>query len=378
MSEFKSSSFRNEDNSGAPDIIGVTSFTSPFYFVPPSGTTAQRPSGDGLAPGMLRFNTDIGRLEVWRGDHWATILGESPNLNGGARGLFGGGYTASPVFGTPSIDYITISTLGNAISFGTLFTGRYGLGSCASSTRAVWMGGQSSPGNLTNLIDFVTISSTGNAADFADLNASNRHNVQASASSSTRGLVMGGFNSSAGVVNIIDYITIASQGTNAQDFGDLSTVKQAAAASSSSTRAVCFGGGTPTRQSTIDYVTISTQGNSQNFGSLGAITWFSAGCSNSTRGLNAGNNPATNVIEFITFASTGNAQDFGDLIGNRQNVAACSSPIRGIFGAGSTPPSTNSIEYVTIASTGNAQDFGDLANQNANGAAACSNAHGGL
>ena len=29
---------------------------------------------------MLRFNTDIGRLEVWRNDHWATIVGESPDL----------------------------------------------------------------------------------------------------------------------------------------------------------------------------------------------------------------------------------------------------------------------------------------------------------
>jgi hypothetical protein len=96
MSEFKSSNFTNEDNSGGPDLVGVTTFTSPYYFVPPSGTTAERPSGDGLAPGMLRFNTDIGRLEVWRGDHWATILGESPSLNGGARGLFGGGSFSGP------------------------------------------------------------------------------------------------------------------------------------------------------------------------------------------------------------------------------------------------------------------------------------------
>ena len=52
--------------------------TSPYYFVPPSGSTAERPQDP--PPGMLRFNTDIGRLEVWRNDHWATILGESPNL----------------------------------------------------------------------------------------------------------------------------------------------------------------------------------------------------------------------------------------------------------------------------------------------------------
>ena len=78
MSEFKANSFCNENNDSAPDLVGITTFTSPYYFVPPSGSTAERPSSP--APGMLRFNTDIGRLEVWRNDHWATILGESPNL----------------------------------------------------------------------------------------------------------------------------------------------------------------------------------------------------------------------------------------------------------------------------------------------------------
>ena len=56
---------------------------------------------------MLRFNTDIGRLEVWRNDHWATIVGESPNLGNqnqtnsaggtGTRGLWGGGATTLDV-----------------------------------------------------------------------------------------------------------------------------------------------------------------------------------------------------------------------------------------------------------------------------------------
>ena len=99
MSEFKASGFGDEFGSSGPDIVGLTTFTSPYYFVPPSGSTAERPSSP--PPGMLRFNTDIGRLEVWRNDHWATILGESPNLGDqnntnssggtGTRGLFAGG-----------------------------------------------------------------------------------------------------------------------------------------------------------------------------------------------------------------------------------------------------------------------------------------------
>ena len=74
MSEFKASGFRDEFGSGGPDLVGITTMTSPYYFVPPSGSTAERPQSP--PPGMLRFNTDIGRLEVWRNDHWATILGE--------------------------------------------------------------------------------------------------------------------------------------------------------------------------------------------------------------------------------------------------------------------------------------------------------------
>ena len=129
MSEFKASGFRDEFGSGGPDLVGITTMTSPYYFVPPSGSTAERPSSP--PPGMLRFNTDIGRLEVWRNDHWATILGESPNLGDqnnsnssggtGTRGLFGGGYNQVT---TNHMDYVTIDTLGNAQDFGNLATSK--------------------------------------------------------------------------------------------------------------------------------------------------------------------------------------------------------------------------------------------------------------
>ena len=162
MSEFKSSNFTNEDNSGGPDLVGVTTFTSPYYFVPPSGTTAQRPLN--AVPGQLRFNTDIGRLEVWRGDHWATILGESPSLNGGARGLWAGGY--SPGGSTDEIRYINIASTGDTQDFGDLVggaaTGSQG-GTASSSTRGLFMSG----GGKFN-IDFITIASTGNSQNFGN------------------------------------------------------------------------------------------------------------------------------------------------------------------------------------------------------------------
>ena len=64
MSEFQASNFKKE-NGGTPDLLGKTELTSPYFFVPPSGTTAERP--ESCAAGTLRFNTDIGSLEVFRG-----------------------------------------------------------------------------------------------------------------------------------------------------------------------------------------------------------------------------------------------------------------------------------------------------------------------
>ena len=104
------------------------------------------------------------------------------------------------------------------------------------------------------------------------------------------------------------------------------------------------------------------------------------GCSNSTRGIFAGGRtPADhNIIEFITIATTGNAQDFGDLAqsGLAGDVGAVASPTRAVISGGVS----NVIAYVTIASTGNSIDFGDLTQNNvASQEPACiSNGHGGL
>jgi hypothetical protein len=84
-------------------------------------------------------------------------------------------------------------------------------------------------------------------------------------------------------------------------------------------------------------------------------------------------------MEYITISSTGNSIQFGDLTLARESAAnAVSNSVRGVFGSGySTPLYTNIIDYVTIASTGNAQDFGDMSNTKTY-YGACSDSHGGL
>ena len=335
MSEFKAAGFSDEF-SGGPDIVGITTFTSPYYFVPPSGSTAERPQS--APPGMLRFNTDIGRLEVWRNDHWATIVGESPNLGDqnntnssggtGYRGLIAGGILNAPAY-TDAINYITISTLGDSQDFGNLSDGRSTGGSLASSTRCFWAGGYSASG-FQNNIQYVTISSTGDTEDFGDLSVHGSSGRMAAGglSNSTRGLFVSGQNSpgSPFFTDGISYITLASNG-NDIDFGDAAEAASVIQGMASPVRGVYQqGAGNP---KPIYYVTISTQGNAQDFGSLSQNIGSVSAASNSVRGIFAGGY-ISNRIDYVTIASTGNAQDFGDCLSSKTAATGFSNSHGGI------------------------------------------------
>ena len=66
----------------------------------------------------------------------------------------------------------------------------------------------------------------------------------------------------------------------------------------------------------------------------------------------------SNVIQYVTMASVGNANDFGDLTQSRMQLAGLASPTRACFLAGGTPSEVNTIDFVEISTTGNATDFG--------------------
>ena len=376
MSETKFSNYQSEDGSTGPDLVGVTTFTSPYYFVPPSGNTAQRPSGEGLAPGMLRFNTDIGRLEVWRGDHWATILGvESAPL--GTRGVIGGGSVdAGPNPDTNVIQYITLSTTGNAVDFGDLIRSqRHACGNVASTTRGCFGGGYKNGSGGTNTIEYITISTLGNSIDFGD-RAGGSTWSWGGLSDSTRGLWVGGANYPA--ANTIDYITIASTG-NSQDFGDHSVASRDIACLSSTTRGIM--GGDYVQTNTIAYVTISSTGNAVDFGDLtfsnpsGNIYGRATG-SNGIRGIFGphGESPVAKY-QYITISTLGDSVNFGDALVSNHSATGSSGKTR-MFSCG-TALLANNIDYVTITTTGNAQDFGDLIGP-LNTSGSLTNAHGGL
>ena len=184
--------------------------------------------------------------------------------------------------------------------------------------RGIWGGGWNSPSTTsTNNIDYIQIQSGGQAKDFGDLTEGG--NQMRANSSSTRGVFIGGRRPHPGVVNVMDYVELATLG-NALDFGDLLTGRGAVGEISSQTRGISAAGYTPSNNNTIEYITIATLGDSQDFGDTEASGAGStmAGTQSSTRGILAGNyaptSPKTsNIIQYLTIATIVNSQNFGDI-----------------------------------------------------------------
>ena len=210
-------------------------------------------------------------------------------------------------------------------------------------------------------------------------------NVPPNYATGNRALSVGG-NSVPGNLQSMDFFSIATTG-NASDFGDMTSygTSEGASCGSNTTRAVIAhdrtgSAGPGANTSTQEQVTISSQGNSANFGNITANGENSSrqGGSNSIRGFCMGSfnsygsqvpdTFATNDILFYYLATEGSTADFGDLTYAHYNYGSCAgSDTRMIHSGGSyyggSPQTTrtrNIIDYWTIASSGNATDFGDL------------------
>ena len=335
-----------------------------------------------IPEGAIRYNTDSNKMECYIGDKWMIVAVSSPNLDGGARGIFSQGMV--PGGGVTGIhDYITIATQGNAIEFGDT-NSIYAQGCCADSTRGLFAGGDTP---ATQDIDFVTIASTGTYADSGS-NLTGCQQYSTGLSNGTRGVFAGGFN--PGYLNVIEFVTIQSLG-DANDFGDLSAQKFGMASCSNPTRGLYMGGsvsGTENdpanQQIIIDFVTFSSTGNAQDFGDLSEKRAQSAAGSNSIRGIVFGGrySPTQTLIDSVTIATLGNSITFGTLSrSTTRDGGAMASSTRAAFGGGDNldpaTNETNTIEYVNIATEGNSVDFGDLT-QARNHMSGFSNGHGGL
>ena len=273
-----------------------------------------------LSISTLGRSSDFGDLTVARYD-----MGASASST---RGLFSGGFDGSPRSNV--IDYITMASTGDAIDFGNLSAGDTGGRAVSNSSRAVFKLGY--PASYVDTMEFVTISSLGNVTDFGNTNVSSY--ALFSTCNTTRGVFMGG-EISGGISNFIDFITIASAG-NAQNFGDLNT-------------AVYYGGVGITSSGTYGYV---------------------------CNGKNTAGSDGIAEVQYITIATAGNAQDFGDLNIRRFN-AQSGSKTRGLSIVGNDGSHLASVDIFTMSTSGSGSDWGDLSSSSYNGAA-LSSTHGGL
>ena len=321
----------------------------------------------------------------FRSLNYMTLAKGDTSQRGRGRAVIFGGYFSSPGAVTNEIVYFDIATSGTSLNFGDLGISQgYSGGAAASSTRAVYAGGATSPGID---ITYVTIATTGNSIDFgADRNASKGLARYApGCGNQTRGIFISSQNYPAYYGNT-DFVTIATTGT-CTDFGDNTNTRYGGAASASSTRAVYSGGvvgATSPGTNTISYATIATTGSWANFGDLsngsGGYRYTNGSSSNTRSIVYGGNFPGDgNEIDYITIGTLGNSVDFGDAIKSGTHRGGFSNTIRGGAAGGFVSPGDhNTIEYVNIATTGNGIDWGDLTITRSYNQGTTSDSHGGL
>ena len=224
---------------------------------------------------------------------------------------------------TDTIEYLTIASEGNTANFGDATQKRYnGIMSASNATRGINGGGYVS--TYETQADYITIASQGDAQDFGDL--SRARWGPSGLGSSTRAIALGGADLVQGDVSeYIDYRELTSLGTFL-DFGTLVNQRRGMSAASNSTRGI-VSGSMPASGSvnSIEYITIATLGNGTDFGDLANPSNMGCGAAGETRALlvrgNSGGSAygtETSDIEYITIASLGNGQDYGDLSVARQ------------------------------------------------------------
>jgi len=290
----------------------------------------------------------------------------------GDRGIFGGGTISTPS-DINVIDYITFSSLANADDFGDMYHARTKRGAVSNGgmDRGAFGCGELS-GSPSKAAEYITITTLGNGTFIGDMTVSRGAVAACSNGTYNRGIFGAGWDISSVYYNILDYITITSIG-DGSDFGDLTIARWGPGGTSNATnnRGVFAGGRNSSNASinVIDYITISSIGNGQDFGDLTTIKDYSAGISNGINdrgvfggGYSTGSGANTNIIDYITISNTSNSTNFGDLSNARRALTAASSGPnnKGVFVGGYTSTYSNRMDYIIISTLADATDFGDL------------------
>jgi len=245
---------------------------------------------------------------------------------------------------------------------------------------------------------YVTVATLGNAASWGSIGAN--HNEGGSTQNATYGVFADGTSNTGG----IDRITIATVGSASEYMGLTSTQRDPmAGACTNGTRGVFAGGYASSWSNVIDYVTIDTLAGATSLGTLGhSGIGYSGAVYDGTYGVWCGgyggsgfagnniNNRSVNILQRLNLSSGGSCTNHGDL-----NVGSTNASIEGgaygcyngandgTYGAVAGGLQTNSyspsvtlstISRITIASSGNSTSIGDLTIADSNTATTQGNA----
>lgn len=327
-------------------------------------------SAGGVSP---KFKIGNGIL-AWNDSSFNYFINDSDQagLAGGAGGGSGPAWIGDRGFAnthgennTGNLDYFDITTTGNASTFGAYHHGTHKIGMSTTGGTRLLLAGGSYGTSATNEIEYFTTTTAGAGTDFGDLTGTSRYGC--AASNGTYGLLCCGTKDGTGTADrsaTIDYVTIATT-ANAQDFGDMTFARSNFGAGQDATYCLFAGGhGASLYNNVIDYVTAATPSNATDFGDLSSACAETNGCSNATKSLFClgYTGSVVNTIDQVTTATAANSTDFGDLATSRYGLGACCNTTRAVFcgGPNSSFQTTNIMEYIDFASGGTAIDHGDL------------------
>jgi hypothetical protein len=289
--------------------------------------------GGYIAPGPCFNNTDAITIETLGNTIDFNNLTASKTggytIGNSTRSVYAGGRLSTTPSGstTNEISFCNFSTQNDYSDSGGDLSSSRGMGAAlCNETRGLFTGA-SVPAYI-NTIEYVTISALGDSVDFGDISYG-RAGYAYALSSTTRGIIAGGllYNPpSPATFDDIGFVTISSTG-NTSTFGDLNYEKYEGGAGSSATRGLIMCGYGPNYTSLVEFITIATTGNALEFGNLTNLNGngkYSA--SSKTRAVIGGGYSYpqadySNTIEFVNIATTGDGVDFGDFInfGRRAN-----------------------------------------------------------
>ena len=350
MSELRINNITDTAGSSGPIIAGVSTVTSTSHMVMPSGPTEFRGGrGRGIvgggrnnpSPAVAELTIDMHEIATTGN---AVDFGDLMQSNTGAKGggfgsatraILAGGYNPSPLSALiTQIQYVVMSSQGGANDFGDLTTAKNGITPASNNTRGILLGGATP--DYTSEMSSINIQSLGNDSSYGSALEGVIRNA-AAAQNETKGLFGGGQGPSANYRSIVSYV-FATSGSGTK-FGELIDDPTSNTAVSNGIRGVFAGGAAPSVTNKIEFVTIATEGNATDFGDLTTARRNLAGCTNRIRGTfcgghtqSSGSGNNLNTIDFITITSTGDAQDFGDLTAVRRCSNAGGSDSHGGLG----------------------------------------------